>query len=210
MGIFRHWPNRITMMRLAGAAVLFVLLELVADRDPARVRGWIHLSFWLFVVTAATDALDGYLARRGGLVSTFGRIADPFCDKVLIVGSMVFLSVVTWDAEGRSLFPAWIVVTIIAREFLVTGLRGYAESIGTEFGADFFGKLKMTIQCIAVGELLWMYSFDWASVGWLGLDWPAVWWWSGRVLVGATLASTVLSGLNYVVKSRSLLTAAAE
>lgn len=210
MSIFRHWPNRITMLRLVGAGVLFALLGVIADSPPAEVRGWIHLSFWLFVATAATDALDGWLARRDNTVSTFGRIADPFCDKVLIVGSMVFLSVVRWDEAGRSLFPAWVVVVIIAREFLVTGLRGYAESVGMEFGADLFGKIKMTVQCIAIGELLWMYSFDWAAVGWFGLDWSAVWWWLGRLLVAATLATTVLSGLNYVLKSRALLTAAAE
>ena len=110
MGVFTHWPNRITMMRLVGAAVLFVLLALIAERNPADVRGWIHISFWLFVVTAATDFLDGWLARRDNLVSAFGRIADPFCDKVLIVGSLVFLSVVEWDPQGRSLFPAGIVV----------------------------------------------------------------------------------------------------
>lgn len=208
MGVFTHWPNRITMMRLVGAAVLFVLLALIAERNPADVRGWIHISFWLFVVTAATDFLDGWLARRDNLVSAFGRIADPFCDKVLIVGSLVFLSVVEWDPQGRSLFPAWIVVVIIAREFLVTGLRGYAESIGTEFGADFFGKVKMTVQCIAVGELLFMHSFDWSTVTALGVDWVGFWWWFGRVLVAVTLISTVLSGANYVVKSRHLLAAA--
>jgi len=210
MGIFRHWPNRITALRLVGAGALFVLLSLVADRDPAEVRGVIHFSFWLFVVTAATDFLDGWLARRHNLVSAFGRIADPFCDKVLIVGSMVFLSVLEWDPEGRSLFPAWIVVVIIAREFLVTGLRGYAESVGTEFGADLFGKIKMGVQSVAVGELLWMHSLDWAAISWLGVDWVAFWWSFGRVLVVATLITSVLSGLNYVIKSRHILAAAAE
>jgi CDP-diacylglycerol--glycerol-3-phosphate 3-phosphatidyltransferase len=199
VGVFQHWPNRITTLRLVGAALLFALLALRGQQEASSIRGLIHVSFWLFIVTAATDVLDGYLARRGNHVSAFGRIADPFCDKVLTLGSMVFLSVLPWDPAGRSLFPAWILVVILAREFLVTGIRGYAESLGVDFSADLFGKLKMVVQCIAIGALLFMYAFEWT---------PEVydrWWLFGRVLVYATLATTVLSGLNYLLKSRHVL-----
>jgi CDP-diacylglycerol--glycerol-3-phosphate 3-phosphatidyltransferase len=204
MGIFRYWPNRITALRLAGSAVLFALLAVYGGRDPGEIHGIIHFMFWLFVVTAATDFLDGWLARRSNQVSAFGRVADPFCDKVLILGTMIFLAVLRWDPGGRSLFPAWVVVVILAREFLVTGIRGYSESLGLQFPADFFGKVKMTVQCIAVGELLWIYSFEWSPL------WYEIWWWLGRALVLATLVTTVLSGLNYVAKSRGLLAASSE
>jgi CDP-diacylglycerol--glycerol-3-phosphate 3-phosphatidyltransferase len=204
MGIFRHWPNRITALRLAGSAVLFALLGVYGGRDPGEIHGIVHFMFWLFVVTAATDFLDGWLARRSNQVSAFGRVADPFCDKVLILGTMIFLAVLRWDPAGRSLFPAWIVVVILAREFLVTGIRGYSESLGLHFPADFFGKIKMTVQCIAVGELLWIYSFEWSPL------WYEIWWWLGRGLVLATLVTTVLSGVNYVAKSRGLLAAPGE
>ena len=83
MSVFSHWPNRITALRFIGAFVLFGLLTAIGDDVQMTLN---QASFWLFVVVAATDFLDGYLARRDNLVSAFGRIADPFVDKVLILG----------------------------------------------------------------------------------------------------------------------------
>ena len=199
MGIFSHWPNRITAIRFAGAAVLFALLAVMGDRTLEEVRearGFVLVSFWLFIVTAATDFLDGYLARRDAHVTAFGRIADPFTDKVLILGSMIFLAVMPWT---RDRLPAWMVVTILAREFLVTGIRGYVESIGVEFPADTFGKVKMIVQCVAVASLFWLEAYAW----------PEGWWsfWSvvSRVLVWTTLVATVGSGISYILKTRRIL-----
>ena len=89
------WPNRITASRFIGALVLFTLLALMGEGVVAKGRGVYQLAFWLFVVLAATDALDGYLARRDKHVTAFGRIADPFTDKVLILGTMIFLVLLT-------------------------------------------------------------------------------------------------------------------
>jgi len=201
MGVFSHWPNRITALRFIGAIALFAILALQGDNEPARIRGVLQLSFWLFVVTAATDFLDGWLARRGNLVSAFGRIADPFVDKVLILGTMIFLAVLPWSREWM---PAWIVVVILAREFLVTGLRGYVESIGSEFPADAFGKIKMVLQCMAVGGIVWLHAYDWPSA-WFGF-------WSGltHVLVWGTLLATLGSGISYVLKTRQILAGAGQ
>ena len=199
MGVFEHWPNRITGLRFVGAALLFVLLALWGDREVdelGEMRGYFQLVFWLFTLTAASDYLDGFLARRDHQVTAFGRIADPFVDKVLIVGSMVFLTAFSW---ARPWLPTWMVVTILAREFLVTAIRGYVESVGRQFPADRFGKIKMVVQCVAVGDLLWMRAFDWS---------PALFeFWSvfAHVLVWATLLATVGSGLSYVYKTRKLL-----
>ena len=160
MAVFTHWPNRITAMRFVGALVLFVIFALKVPRTPEQLtesRTWICVAFWLFIVTAATDFLDGYLARRDHVVTAFGRIADPFTDKVLIVGSMIFLTVMPWS---RHWLPAWMVVGILAREFMVTGIRGYAESQGTEFPADWFGKIKMTVQSCTVGGLIWIGAYE--------------------------------------------------
>ena len=82
------------------------------------------LVFWLFILIAVSDVLDGWLARRGNHITAFGRIADPFVDKVMVLGAMIYLAVCPWS---QTWFPAWIVVVILAREFLVTGLRGYVE-----------------------------------------------------------------------------------
>lgn len=195
-GIFRHWPNRITAMRFGGALLLFVLFALVGSRPLAEIRWQLFVAFWLFVLVAATDFLDGWLARRGNLVSAFGRIADPFVDKVLIVGSMVYLAVMPWS---RDLLPATVVVLILAREFLVTAVRGYVESIGREFPADWFGKTKMVLQCVAVGAILWAHMFQWPD------GWQRAWLWLARVSVYVTLVATVGSGISYVLKTKRLL-----
>lgn len=194
-GVFAYWPNRITAIRFAGALALFTLFAWpsLGVSEPSQTA--IAVAFWLFVVVAATDVLDGWLARRGNQVTAFGRIADPFVDKVLVVGALVFLAVLPWS---REFLPAWVVVAVVAREFLVTGIRGYVESVGAAFPADRFGKLKMVVQCIAVGALLGRLAFDWAR-GNPAVDMLA------HLAVWTTLVTTVGSGLTYVVKARALL-----
>jgi len=198
-GIFAHWPNRITALRFLGAAGLFVLLALRGDVPPEAVpqqRALFQVAFWLFLATSLSDVLDGWLARRGNLVSAFGRIADPFVDKVLVMGLMVFLVVLPWS---RPYFPAWIVVAILAREFLVTAIRGYVEKLGREFPADWFGKVKMLLQCFAIGIVMGMAAFDFPDA-FVRLLEPAA-----HVCVWATLAATLGSGLSYVLKTARIL-----
>lgn len=198
-GIFAHWPNRITALRFLGATGLFVLLALHGDVEtqdlPAR-RGMFQLAFWLFLATSLSDILDGWLARRGNLITAFGRIADPFVDKVLVMGLMVFLVDLPWS---RAYFPAWVVVAILAREFLVTAIRGYVEKLGREFPADWFGKIKMLLQCHAIGIVMGLAAFDFP-------DWfvhvlePAA-----HLCVLATLLTSLGSGISYVVKTARFL-----
>jgi CDP-diacylglycerol--glycerol-3-phosphate 3-phosphatidyltransferase len=195
-GIFAHWPNRITALRFIGALVLFFILSVWGDSDPRASPGWIDVSFWLFLAIAFSDYLDGYLARRGNHITAFGRIADPFVDKVLIIGTMIYLAVLEWS---RPWFPAWIVVVVVAREFLVTGIRGYVESLGLPFPADWFGKIKMIVQCIAVSVVLSLFSFDWPAPLHRFL---VV---AGHVFVWGTLVTSVGSGTSYVLKTRRLL-----
>jgi len=198
-GIFAHWPNRITALRFLGAAALFTLLALegdVAVVDVPRRRALFQLAFWLFLATSLSDILDGWLARRGNLVSAFGRIADPFVDKVLVMGLMVFLVVLPWS---RAYFPAWIVVAILAREFLVTAIRGYVEKQGCEFPADWFGKVKMLLQCFAIGIVMGLAAFDWPRWCVAILE-PAA-----HLCVWATLVTTLGSGFSYVAKTARIL-----
>ena len=196
MGVFSHWPNRITALRFLGALVLFAIFAVHGQRPPEEQRGIFQLAFWLFVVVASTDFLDGYLARQGNLITAFGRIADPFVDKVLILGSMIFLAVSPWS---RPWLPAWMVVLILARELLVTGIRGYVESLGGEFPADAFGKIKMIVQCFAVGGIIWVEAYDWPAA------WKAFWSGLAHVLVWSTVLATLGSGISYVVKTRKVL-----
>lgn len=198
-GVFAHWPNRITMIRFAGALCLFTIFAIWGDVEKEAIPGHrtpLLVAFWLFTLVAATDFLDGYLARRDSVVTAFGRIADPFTDKVLILGAMVYLSVMPWS-EPR--LPASIVVAILAREFLVTGIRGYVESLGKEFPADGFGKIKMIVQSIAVGGLIWMEAFPW------GEWWYVFWGYVVEGLVWLTLLATIGSGVTYVLKTKDIL-----
>lgn len=206
IGIFAHWPNRITALRFVGAIALFVIFASMGSGsldepfsllglELSRQRG-IQICFWLFVLVAATDALDGYLARHHGQVSAFGRIADPFVDKILILGVMIFMAVKPWS---RHYIPAWLVVLVLSRELLVTGLRGYVESLGREFPADWFGKTKMIVQCITVGGVMFIPGYDWPE----GLrDVFVVLLWG---FIALTALSTVVSGVAYVMRTARIL-----
>lgn len=199
MGIFAYWPNRITALRFVGALVLFGVFAALGDEEePSRTM--LHVAFWLFVLISATDYLDGYLARRGKTVTAFGRIADPFVDKVLILGAMIFMAVMPWSSPW---FHPGFVVVILAREFLVTGIRGYVESAGRQFPADGFGKIKMIVQCVLVACVLWTQLFDWPA-GWL-LFWEV----TNTILVVLTLVATLGSGFAYVLRTRAILAAEA-
>jgi CDP-diacylglycerol--glycerol-3-phosphate 3-phosphatidyltransferase len=203
MGVFEHWPNRITALRFLGSLGVFAILAAEGNRSAIELvgdRGWILAAFWAFVVVAVTDVLDGWLARRGNHVTAFGRIADPFVDKVLVMGTMVFLAVMPWS---RPWFPAWIVVVVLAREFLVTAVRGYVESLGAELPEDWFGKVKMFAQCFAVGIVLGIHAFDFSA------GFRAFWGTVGTVFVWLTLLTSIGSCLSYLVRTRRFLLEAA-
>ena len=182
-------PNLITVSRLVITAMVFVCLEAVPDParpDPTLV--W--TAFVLFLVAALTDFLDGWLARRWHMVTAFGRVADPFADKVLIAGSLVTL--LQFPAALRTL-TTWYVVIVVAREFLVTAIRGVVEASGRPFPADRLGKWKMVLQCWTVGCVMTMVA---------GTDYWVFWAEAGFWI---SLGLTVVSGANYVWKARDVL-----
>lgn len=207
-------PNLITTARLVLTAAVFVLLEwawltggqrTIGDTDhatqilqPDPTLVW--SAFWLFLVAAFTDFLDGHLARKWNMVTAFGRIADPFADKVLIAGTLVVL--LKYEDEfgliaNGMVFSSWFVVIVIAREFLVTAIRGYVESTGEPFPADRLGKYKMVAQCWTCGALLTMVA---------GCD---TWIWAAFAGFWVSLVLTAFSGLNYVWKARKIVLAGA-
>src|SRR3954469_12352282 len=130
-------PNQLTASRFVLAIVLFVLIEL--DQ-------WLACLL-VFIVAAFTDWLDGYLARRWKLQSTLGRNLDPLVDKVLVCGAYIFLLP---DGDKEGWLKPWMVTLVVARELVITGLRGFMEMHGAKFGADWLGKIKMTLQCAAL------------------------------------------------------------
>lgn len=195
-------PNQITLARLALAIVFFVLLAHYAQRE-LQPRTWLlDVAVVLFIIAASTDILDGYLARRWGQVTPLGRVLDPLVDKVLICGTFVlFVGPGFVDASGNNVTEVqpWMVVVIVGRELLVTGLRGFNESIGRPFAASVYGKLKMWMQSIAAPAILLIIACEnrghfaaWAS-------------WVKITLVWLTVVITVLSTIQYLIRSRHIL-----
>jgi len=194
-------PNQITLARLLLAIVFFVLLSFYSTTDSAR--HWIlSASFWVFLVAALTDIVDGWLARTWKQVTAFGRICDPVVDKVMVCGAFAFFASdlfqdphTTTNVTG---VRPWMVVVILLRELLVSALRSFSEAHGTDFAANWVGKLKMFIQsatvCVVLGVLAWFPSRL------AGLKTAAVW---------ATVLVTGLSILAYLHRARALVLSAA-
>ena len=188
-------PNRITLSRLLASVVLLILLALLESGGANATVAWVALG--VFIATAATDWLDGHLARRLDQVTAFGRIMDPFVDKVLICGSFVFLAQLP---SAKDTLHTWIVAVVILREFFVSALRGFIESRGESFAANWPGKLKMALQSAAAIILLIQVPLA-LSPGRVP-DSLILW---GRVLTWAMLASTVYSGGVYLKRAGQLL-----
>jgi CDP-diacylglycerol--glycerol-3-phosphate 3-phosphatidyltransferase len=175
-------PNQLTSLRLLLSLVLFVLM--VWDCYVAALV--------VFVIAAGTDWLDGYLARKYGMVTTLGRILDPFADKIIICGTFIFLAANPSPGLRALGMHAWVVVLIVGRELLITALRGFLEQQGADFSAATSGKLKMLAQCIAAGCSLFYLSYpaDAEVPGWLP---PLVASW-----IWITVVLTVYSGVAYI------------
>ncbi len=144
-------PHALTIARLVLTA-LFIGVLSNADVSAGTWSRGLLAAVVLFVAAALTDAADGYLARKWNAVSRFGRVVDPFADKLLILSAFIVLA-------GPGLAPMtgvrpWMVVVILARELLVTTIRGVYESEGVDFSASWAGKCKMILQSVAVPVIL--------------------------------------------------------
>ena len=177
-------PNQITMLRLVLSIVVFVLVPLELY-IPALI---------IFAVAAGTDWVDGYYARKYDQVTQLGRILDPFCDKIIICGSYILLSVQMRDIQADSFglsvqIAGWMAVVVVGRELLVTALRGFIEQHGGDFSAKFSGKLKMVFQCAAVIGSLAVLSHPTESSDQLRV--------TTLLLIWLSVVSTIYTGIIY-------------
>jgi CDP-diacylglycerol--glycerol-3-phosphate 3-phosphatidyltransferase len=183
-------PNQLTLARILLSVVLFLFL----------VGEHYITSFVLFVITACTDWIDGYWARKYGQITKLGRVLDPFADKLFICGTFILLAAVPPLASGvaPSGVTAWMAVVIVGRELLVTALRTFVEQEGGDFSAKSAGKWKMVLQCIAAGWSLVHLSYvDRATEAWQST--PPAWMSQGLVIVvWAAVLLTVYSAVGYV------------
>jgi CDP-diacylglycerol--glycerol-3-phosphate 3-phosphatidyltransferase len=201
----RYIPNILTLSRLFMAIGIFWLLALFDLRQVAATTVYLDTALAVFILAMITDALDGWLARRLNSSSTFGRISDPFIDKILICGTFAcFLggNFVAVDPAGEAGnvtgVRAWMVVLIFSREIFVTGIRGFSESRGTVFAATLFGKVKMALQCLVIVYLL-IFVGHWRDAG------PGAAT-VREILIWATVVFTLASALVYFGRTQRLLT----
>lgn len=194
-------PNQLTVGRIVLAGAFFVLVGLYDYGSPAAA--WLlNVAFVVYIIAGITDVLDGYLARKLDLTSAFGRIADPFVDKIIICGAMVYFIGGEFIRDGVNVtgWQTWMVVVILARELLVTGMRSFSESHGIPFAASLTGKVKMFLQCVAVTwSLLCVghWAADAGSPAWLAV---------GRnVSIWTATLFTGVSGLVYIKRAYHLL-----
>ncbi|MEC9037771.1 MAG: CDP-diacylglycerol--glycerol-3-phosphate 3-phosphatidyltransferase [Verrucomicrobiota bacterium] len=190
-------PNKLTMGRLVMTG-LFVLVMSVPDsyiKENQLPDCRITVALIFFLMASISDFLDGYLARKFNLVTDFGKLMDPLVDKILT--SAVFIVLTKEDVV-----PAWITITIIAREFLVTGLRLLASNQGALLSADSLGKWKTTSQIITATYFLITVGENEKIINPLtSLQMPMI----GNVLLFICTTITVVSGLSYVKKNLNLI-----
>lgn len=178
-------PNILTMLRIAAIPLMAALLT-----SPTRTAG-----FWaaiVFSLASITDWLDGYLARRMGIVTVFGKFLDPIADKLIVTAALIMIL-----PFGRA--PAWMVLVIIGREIIITGLRGIASSEGIVIQASDLGKFKTIFQIVAILGLLLHFSYNW----FFGMEHPllhANMHNVGMFFLWIATVLTVWSGMDYLFR----------
>lgn len=173
-------PNKLTVLRVI-MVPFFVFFMLTDVGGPANK--WIALV--LFCVASLTDMLDGKIARKYNLVTNFGKFMDPLADKLLVCSAMICMI-----EMGK--LPAWIVIVIIAREFIISGFRLVASDNGIVIAASYWGKFKTVFQMAMIIVLI--------------ADFGGVFDVIAQILIGVALALTVISLIDYIVKNKQVLT----
>ncbi|MBU5481896.1 CDP-diacylglycerol--glycerol-3-phosphate 3-phosphatidyltransferase [Blautia sp. MSJ-19] len=172
-------PNKLTVARMIIVPFLVIFLLSGWGGDANR-----YISLALFIVASVTDWFDGYLARKNNLVTNFGKFMDPLADKLLVCSAMICM------IELNRL-PAWFVIIIIAREFIISGFRLIAAENGIVIAANYWGKFKTVSQMIMI--ILLILHFDGIFVT---LE---------QIFIWLSLALTIISLITYIWQNRSVL-----
>ena len=222
MSLWRQVPNLITTSRLVLAVIFFACLSWYQyeGRGHSTLLSW---AFFVGLVAISTDFLDGYLARKWKVESRFGRVVDPFVDKILVLGSFIFFGGKNFIIPNEiflagqhgvahtitGVTPAMTVI-ILGRELLVTSLRGLMESTGLSFGADRSGKIKMVLQSTTILVIVaYIYFLGVVSNHWPDsragyLHWATLF---RDFMIWLTLVVTLWSAWGYLRRSVALMRA---
>ena len=175
-------PNKLTVGRII--AVPFFILAYMTEH--------FLLALIIFALASLTDMLDGQIARKRNLITNFGKIMDPLADKVLVYSAFCLM-------VADTTIPAWMLIVILAREFIVAGVRTVAASEGIVIAADMGGKIKTVLQMIAVPLLLlfkYMEVKEIAAAHAVGI--------AAQIFLWASLVMTVYSGAMYIIKNKEV------
>lgn len=166
--------TKITLVRVAFIP-LYMVLMYISGGAPGL---WMWLALALFITASVTDYVDGYIARKYGQVTDFGKFLDPLADKLLVIAAMVMFC--EWG-----IFPAWALMIVLTREFAVTGLRLVAVGKGTVIAAGWSGKVKTASTMISLCVLMAFPTVPWLT--WL--------------VVGVIVVTTLYSGIEYFIQN---------
>ena len=172
-------PNKLTILRVV--MIPFFLLALLIEGIPAGK--WIALA--IFIIASFTDMLDGKIARKYYLITNFGKFMDPLADKLLVSAALIALIPL-----GK--IPAWVVIVIISREFIISGFRLIASDNGVVIAASYWGKIKTVTQMVMIVLLLADFSNPVMDI----LE---------TVFIYLALALTVISLVDYLIKNKNVL-----
>lgn len=170
----KNLANKLSLLRILLAPMVIILLYF-----PGPVT--CSLAVLVFIFASITDWLDGYVARRLNSVTSMGKFLDPLADKLLICSVLIMFVELHWA-------PAWVVIVIVCRELLVTGLRAMAVDEGIVLAADKFGKAKTVLQILAIIPITLHFPI-------MGLRL----WILGEVLLYAAMLVAIFSGINYCI-----------
>ncbi|MCI5741136.1 MAG: CDP-diacylglycerol--glycerol-3-phosphate 3-phosphatidyltransferase [Lachnospiraceae bacterium] len=173
-------PNKLTIFRVI--LIPFFVFFLLAPYFPGYGK---YIAVAIFIVASLTDFADGKIARKYNLVTNFGKFMDPLADKLLVCSAMICL------VETKKL-AAWIVIIIIAREFIISGFRLVASDNGVVIAASYWGKFKTTFQMLMIIALILDFSNKYFQI-------------LSTVLVYVALILTVVSLIDYIVKNKNVL-----
>ena len=171
-------PNKLTVLRVI--MIPFFVFFMLTDFAGAA-SNWIALA--IFIIASLTDLLDGKIARKYNLVTNFGKFMDPLADKLLVCSALICF-------VELSYMPAWMVIVIIAREFIISGFRLIASDNGVVIAASYWGKVKTTFQMIMICLMI-------ANISVLQIVTDIVMW--------IALILTVVSLIDYLVKNKSVM-----
>lgn len=175
-------PNKLTIMRVI--LIPFFVFFMLAPYFEGYGN---YIAVAIFIVASLTDMLDGKIARKYNLVTNFGKFMDPLADKLLVCSAMICL------IEKGSL-ASWIVIIIIAREFIISGFRLIASDNGIVIAASYWGKFKTTFQMLMVIVIIFNINLQ---LGWLNI--------LGTILIYVSLVLTVVSLIDYIAKNKDVL-----